>query len=268
ITGDANDKEKFLMWAESVPYTMRNPLYHWTHLELQRYFGIQELLTAESAEAIYEKTSDLLQQPEYSTLGLLEKMKVEIVCTTDDPIDTLEFHIKAAQEGISPKIFPAFRPDKVYSVEDPSYLDYLKKLEEASGVTISGYKELIQAVEVRIDFFHQHGGRLSDHGLEQLYYFEENAFDIEQLFLRENQRQQIAGEEIHYFRLNTHSHSRQLYLARGWAEQSHVGAMRKTNARMLRILRPHAGFACIGDLSQSRLFAQYPTHLDSSDQLT
>jgi len=269
ITGDANDKEKFLMWAESVPYTMRNPLFHWTHLELQRYFGIQELLTAESGDAIYEKTSNMLQQPEYSTLGLLEKMQVEIVCTTDDPIDSLEFHIKAAQEDINPKLFPAFRPDKVYSVEDPSsYLDYLKKLEEVSGVRISRYEELIQALQVRIDFFHQHGGRLSDHGLEQLYYFEENAFDIEQLFLSLTQRKQLSKEEINYFKFVTLSHLSKMYHAKGWTQQFHVGALRNTNERMLRILGPDTGFDSIGDFSQSRALAQYLNHLDSTDQLT
>src|SRR5690554_4070629 len=185
ITGNATDKEKFLKWSESVPYTMRNPLYHWTHLELQRYFDIQDLLTAESGEAIYEKTTQLLQQPEYSTLGLLEKMKVEIVCTTDDPIDSLEYHITASKEGIKPKLFPAFRPDKAYAVEDPTaYLEYLGKLGEVSGIKIGQFSDLIEALRIRVDYFHHHGGRLSDHGLEQLYYFEENTFDIEQLFLR------------------------------------------------------------------------------------
>jgi len=269
ITGNATDKEKFLKWSESVPYTMRNPLYHWTHLELQRYFDIQDLLTAESGEAIYEKTTQLLQQPEYSTLGLLEKMKVEIVCTTDDPIDSLEYHIRASKEGIKPKLFPAFRPDKAYAVENASsYLDYLNKLAEVSGIEIKQYADLLQALRVRIDFFHHHGGRLSDHGLEQLYYFEEDAFDIEQLFLRLTQGKQLSPEEANYYRFTTLAHLSKMYHSKGWTQQFHVGALRNTNERMLRVLGPDTGFDSIGDFSQAKALAQFLNHLDSSDQLT
>jgi len=269
ITGDASDKEKFLKWAETVPYTMRNPLYHWTHLELQRYFGIDELLTAKSGEAIYEQTAQQLQQPEYSTRGLLKKMNVEIVCTTDDPVDSLEYHIRAAQEGIQPKLFPAFRPDKAYAVENAaSFLDYLEKLAEVTGIQIKHYSDLIQALHNRVDYFHQHGGRLSDHGLEQLYYFEENDFDVEQLFLRLTQGKALSQQEIDYFKFLTLSHLCKMYHAKGWTQQFHVGALRNTNERMLRILGPDTGFDSIGDFSQARALAKFLNHLDSTDQLT
>ncbi len=269
ITGDASDKEKFLKWAEAVPYTMRNPLYHWTHLELQRYFGINELLTAENGEAIYEQATQLLQQPEYSTRGLLKKMNVEIVCTTDDPVDNLEHHVRAAQEGIEPKLFPAFRPDKAYAVEDAvSFLNYLEKLAGVTGIQIKHYSDLLQALQNRVDYFHEHGGRLSDHGLEQLYYFEENEMDIEQLFLRLSQGKALSQQEIAYFKFLTLSHLCKMYHAKGWTQQFHVGALRNTNERMLRILGPDTGFDSIGDFSQARALAKFLNHLDSTDQLT
>lgn len=268
ITGDATDKEKFLKWSESVPSTMRNPLYHWTHLELQRYFGIKELLTAETGEAIYEQTSQMLQQPEYRTLGLLKKMRVETVCSTDDPIDSLEYHIQAAKEGIQPRLLPAFRPDKAYAVEDPgSYKEYLNKLGEISEVDITDYSDLLQALRQRIDFFHQQGGRLSDHGLEQLYFFKENAFDIEHLFSRLMEGKQLLTEEVNFFKFVTLTHLCKMYHAKGWAQQFHVGALRNTNERMLRLLGPDTGFDSIGDFSQSRALAQFLNYLDSTDQL-
>lgn len=269
ITGEASDKEKFLKWAEAVPYTMRNPLYHWTHLELQRYFDIHELLTTQSGDAIYEQTAQLLQQPEYSTRGLLRKMNVEIVCTTDDPVDSLEYHIRAREEGIQPKLFPAFRPDKAYAVENAgTFLDYLKVLTEASGIQIKHYADLLQALQNRVDYFHEHGGRLSDHGLEQLYYFEENDFDIEQLFLRLSQGKELSHPETAYFKFLTLSHLCKMYHAKGWTQQFHVGALRNTNERMLSILGPDTGFDSIGDFSQARALAKFLNHLDSTDQLS
>ncbi len=269
ITGDASDKEKFLKWAEAVPSTMRNPLYHWTHLELQRYFDIHELLTADNGEAVYEQTAQLLQQPEYRTRGLLKKMNVEIVCTTDDPVDSLEHHIRAREEGIQPQLFPAFRPDKAYAVEDAvAFMEYLEKLTEVSGIKIQHYSDLIQALQNRIDYFHEHGGRLSDHGLEQLYYFEENDFDIEQLFVRLTQRKELSQPEIAYFKFLTLSHLCSMYHAKGWTQQFHVGALRNTNERMLRILGPDTGFDSIGDFTQAKALAKFLNNLDSTDQLT
>ncbi|MEX2591755.1 MAG: glucuronate isomerase [Anditalea sp.] len=268
ITGNASDKEKFIKWAEAVPYTMRNPLYHWTHLELQRYFGIDSLLTAETGEAIYEKTTALLQKPSFRTLGLLEKMKVETVCSTDDPIDSLEYHIQAKKDGLKPNLFPAFRPDKAYAVENPSsYREYVEKLGNVSGVNISRYSDLMEALKRRADFFHEQGGRLSDHGLEQLYFFDQGTYDIEALFKKLIQKQQLSPEEVNYFKFETLSHLSKFYHAKGWTQQFHVGALRNTNERMLGILGPDTGFDSIGDFSQSVALAKYLNHLDSTDQL-
>lgn len=171
ITGDSSDQEKFENWAKIVPQTMRNPLYHWTHLELKGYFGVDKLLNESSASEIYNTTTDLLQQKEYSTRGLLSKMNVEVVCTTDDPIDSLEYHQMAKADNIAIKLLPTFRPDKAYAVENPSaYISYLEKLADASGLVINTYEDLLAALENRVAYFHENGGRLSDHGLEQLYF--------------------------------------------------------------------------------------------------
>jgi glucuronate isomerase len=164
ITGNASDKDKFLKWAEVVPFTIRNPLYHWTHLELQNYFGITELLSPKTAESIWDKTLLLLQQKSHSANGLLKLMNVESLCTTDDPTDDLEQHITIAKDNSRVKTLPTFRPDKAYAVEDAkTYNDYLGKLENSSGIQIHNYQDLINALQTRVDYFHNVGGRLADH---------------------------------------------------------------------------------------------------------
>ncbi|WP_186756695.1 glucuronate isomerase [Echinicola salinicaeni] len=269
ITGKAStDQEKFEKWADTVPYTLRNPLYHWTHLELKRYFGIDTLLSSDSSGSIYEKASSLLQTSSYSVQGLLEKMNVETVCSTDDPVDSLEFHVKAKKEGIKPNLFPAFRPDKSYAVENPNdYLDYIQKLEEASGIEIKNYNDLLQALENRVDFFHQHGGRLSDHGLEQLYFFKLGKYNTDKLFSKLQSHQSLTQEEINYFKFETLLHLSKMYHAKGWTQQFHLGALRNTNDRMMSILGPDTGFDSIGDFSQAAAIASFLNQLDSTDQL-
>ena len=268
ITGDATDKEKFGKWAEAVPYTMRNPLYHWTHLELQRYFGINDLLSPKTADGIYEKATQMLQEPSHSTSGLLKKMNVELVCSTDDPIDDLKYHSLARKNNLSPKLFPAFRPDNAYAVEDTeTYLDYLKKLGDVSNIEILQYADLIEALQKRVDFFHEQGGRLSDHGLEQLYYFEEGAYDIDEIFRKLSVNRALTSKEAAYFKFETLTHLSKMYHAKGWTQQFHLGALRNTNKRMLRELGPDTGFDSIGDFDQSVALAKYLNSLDNTDQL-
>ncbi|WP_114748919.1 glucuronate isomerase [Pleomorphovibrio marinus] len=266
ITGDASDKEKFEKWATAVPYTMRNPLYHWTHLELSRYFDIDQLLSAETGSDIYEEATSLLQKSSYSTRGLLKRMNVEVVCTTDDPIDDLNFHQEA--KGLDLKLLPAFRPDKAYAVEDPSsYLEYLDKLEQASGITIDQYSDLLSALEKRVEYFHENGGRLSDHGLEHLYFFKKGTFEVDQLFSKLKGGKRLTQEEINYFKFETLTALSKMYHAKGWTQQYHLGALRNANERMLRVLGPDTGFDSIGDYPQSVALAKYLNNLDSSDQL-
>ena len=271
ITGIASDVEKFDRWAFTVPYTMRNPLYHWTHLELKRYFDIDELLTPETASAVYRKSGEKLATPEYTTQGLLKKMNVEVVGTTDDPVDSLEYHQKIKKDAaINTLILPSFRPDKSFSCEDlTAYLEYLKKLSDVSGVEIKSFGTLIQALEKRIEFFHQTGCRLSDHGLEQLYFPEGgNTFDVEDLFRKLMNRIPLERQELHYFKFNVLLELCRMYHKKGWTQQFHLGALRSTNARMLQILGPDTGFDSIGDFPQGIGASRFLNALDTTNQLT
>nr|MBI1229821.1 glucuronate isomerase [Cytophagales bacterium] len=268
ITGEASDREKFQKWAETVPHTMRNPLYHWTHLELRAYFGINKLLTGETGPEIYEQVNYLLQEDNFKTRGLLEKMNVEVVCTTDDPADSLEYHQAAKREGISLKLLPAFRPDKAYAVENPdAYKAYLHKLGEVSGILPTSYENLLAALENRVAYFHDNGGRLSDHGLEQLYYFENGKYNVQELFQSVLNGKELGQEEVAYFKFETLTALSKMYHAKGWTQQYHLGALRNTNERMLRILGPDTGFDSIGDFSQAKALSAFLNNLDSSDQL-
>lgn len=269
ITGDASDKEKFLKWAEVVPFTIRNPLYHWTHLELQRYFGITDLLSPETADAIWETTLKTLQQPSHSANGLLKLMGVEALCTTDDPADDLAFHNAIKSNWNCVPTYPTFRPDKAYAVEDAKgYVSYLKVLEKASGISISNYGELLKALENRVDYFHEVGGRLSDHGLEQLYHFENSDLDTETIFKKVTSNNKLSTEEIQFFKAETMLHLGKMYHAKGWTQQLHLGAIRNNNKRLLSQLGPDTGFDSIGDFSQAKALSGFLNTLDSSNQLT
>ncbi|MCM4152713.1 glucuronate isomerase [Arenibacter sp. N53] len=268
ITGDATDKEKFIKWAETVPYTVRNPLYHWTHLELQRYFGIQELLGPDNAEEIYDRASAMLQQPSHNTIALLKQQKVESLCTTDESVDTLQFHKSIKQKGITPKVFPTFRPDKTFAIEQGgSYVAYMEKLGEASNINITSFNDLLATLENRINYFHEQGGRLADHGLEQLYYFKEGTYDAESLFKKVLDGKSLTVEEIQYFKSQVLLFLGRCYHKKGWVQQFHIGAIRDNNKRLLSKLGPDTGFDSIGDFSQARALSGFLNELDGTDQL-
>jgi glucuronate isomerase len=270
ITGKASDVEKFEKWAWAVPYTMRNPLYHWTHLELKAYFGITELLSPSSAKKIYQSSTDLLNKKEYSTRSLLKKMKVETVCTTDDPADSLLFHQQIKKDNFDISILPTFRPDKAYAVENPeAFKAYLQKLSDTSGVTIRTFETLMEALENRIQFFHEKGCRLSDHGLEQLYFPEKKtSYNTEELFKKVLRGEILSKPECDFFKYSVLILLGRLYHQKGWTQQFHIGALRNTNERMLRELGPDTGFDSIGDFSQSVALAKFLNELDGTNQLT
>lgn len=268
ITGAATASEKFQKWGETVPFTLRNPLYHWTHLELKRYFNIDELLNAKSAASIFEQTTSQLQNPEFSPRGLLKKMQVEVICTTDDPADTLEFHSAMQTEGDTLSMFPAFRPDAVYQTSDATQFNrYMEKLEAASGKSIQSYAEVLAVLQDRIAYFHERGCRISDHGLEQLYFFDAHAFDPERLFQKLRNGTALTTEEQHYFTFETLVHLCKMYHRFGWVQQFHLGALRNTNSRMLTTLGRDSGFDSIGDFPQAVSLAGFLNHLDTSNQL-
>jgi glucuronate isomerase len=266
-TGSASPEEKFLKWAETVPYTLRNPLYHWTHLELKNYFGIDKPLNEDSAKGIFEECNAKLQTNEYTVQGLLRKMNVELLCTTDDPCDDLVNHTKHAASG-GVKMLPTFRPDKSYAFADVvACKDYNKKLSEASGIEISSLSTLFQALEKRIDFFHSKGCRLSDHGLEKLPYGELTQTEAATLFSYVLKGQTLSGKEAEGLQSVILLHLCRLYHAKGWVQQFHVGALRNNNSRMMRELGADAGFDSIGDFPQAQTMAKFFNKLDSSNQL-
>lgn len=268
ITGNKSDHEKFLKWAAVVPYTMRNPLYHWTHLELQRYFGIYDLLQPETANAVYAKANAALGTPEFSTRGLLAKMKVEVVCTTDDPVDSLQSHQQLAGTNFKTKVLPTFRPDKVYNFSTTSaFLAYRDLLAKSSGMEITSYDTLLQALQKRVDFFHQNGCRLADHGLSQLTVPDSAVDNPHKIFEKLNRNETLSLAESNAFRYHVLLELCRMYHQRGWVQQFHLGALRNTNTRMLTQLGPDTGFDSIGDFSQASALAVFLNALDSTNQL-
>lgn len=266
ITGNASDEDKFAQWAYTVPYTMRNPLYHWTHLELKRYFAVEGLLNPGTQKDIYSKSNEMLKGDGFKTRGLLERMNVQVVCTTDDPTDSLEYHQSVQKENYKVKVFPAFRPDKSFAVEDPKvYRAYVEKLSQVSGVVIKRFSDLLAALDNRAEFFHSVGGRLSDHGVESLYY--EEGGDPEELFKKLIGGQKLDLHETSVFKYHVLTALCKMYHKRGWTQQFHLGAIRNTNERMLRELGPDTGFDSIGDYPQATVMARFFNNLDNTNQL-
>ncbi|HYC86401.1 MAG TPA: glucuronate isomerase [Chryseosolibacter sp.] len=269
ITGDAPPEEKFQQWAATVPMTIRNPLFHWTHLELKRYFNVSKILTPDTAAAIYSETNELLRTPACTTRALLKRMKVEVVGTTDDPTDALGDHNRIRQANPGFRVLPSFRPDKAFAVEDPAaYKAYVGKLSAASGVEIRSLTQLLEALEKRVNYFHEQGGRLSDHGLEQLYYPEKGSgADPDKLFERVMKGETLSKPERECFKYTVLTALCKMYHQKGWVQQFHLGALRNTNTRMLRELGPDTGFDSIGDFSQASAMAAFFNELDNTDQL-
>ena len=268
-TGNASDFDKFQKWAETVPYTLRNPLYHWTHLELQRYFDIDDIVNGKSAKKIYETASGLLQTKEFSVRNLMRKMNVKVVCTTDDPVDSLEHHIKLKEEGFEIQVLPAFRPDKAMNVDDPAIFNaYVANLEAASNTSVSSFANYLDALKARHDFFAAKGCLVSDHGVEQIYAEDYTDAEINAAFDKIRSGQSLSFGEILKFR------SAMLYIfaiwdwEKGWVQQYHFGALRNNNSRLLRELGPDTGWDSIGDFPQGRSMSKFFDRLDSTNQLT
>ncbi len=266
-TGNATQEEKFMKWAETVPNTMRNPLYHWTHLELKRYFGVDELLNAKTAKDIYQHCNSLLKKDEFRVQGLLSMMKAEVVCTTDDPTDDLKYH-KAMAGSKTLRMFPTFRPDKSYAFDDGAqYKAYIQKLSQASGVEINSLQSLFKALENRVEFFHAHGCHVADHGLEILPFSKVSLNEAEKLYSNVLSGSALSAEEKTGLRFTILSHLCRLYHANSWVQQFHLGALRNNNTRMLRELGPDTGFDSMGDFSQANSMSRFFDQLDNSNQL-
>lgn len=268
ITGKAPDKEKFMQWAKTVPYTMRNPLYHWTHLELARYFDIYDLLDEKSASKIYQETSEKLSSKDYSCRNLLRKVNVEVVCTTEDPTDNLQHHRKLANSDFNVKVSTAFRPDKAILISSNGYNEYLNELAKASGVNINSFSDLCDALIKRIQYFHDNGCRLCDHGLDQIYFESYTENEVKTIFKKKRENKEISTVEALKFQSAVLVFLCETYHKFGWVQQFHLGALRNNNARMHRILGPDTGWDSIGDYPQAQKLSAFLNALDSKDKLT
>ena len=268
ITGNGSDKDKFMNWAKTVPYTMRNPLYHWTHLELARYFDIHDLLNEKSAEKIYMEASAKINSAEYSTQNLLRKVNAEFVCTTEDPIDTLEYHQELAKNPFGTKVSTAFRPDKAILISNDGYNSYIDTLGEVAGITISSYSDLCTALTNRIDFFDKNGCKLCDHGLDQIYFENFTESEVNSIFKKKRARKEISNEEALKFQTAILLFLSETYHQYGWVQQFHLGALRNNNERMHRILGPDTGWDSIGDYPQAQKLSRFLNALDRKDKLT
>jgi len=267
-TGNATDYEKFANWAATVPYTMRNPLYHWTHLELQRYFGIDTILNAGSAKAIYDDASAKLQTTEYSVRNLLRKMNVKVLCTTDDPTDSLEHHQKIKNDGFEIKILPAYRPDKAMNVDDVAAFNaYVDKVQQVSDIAVSSYADYLVALKKRHDFFAGMGCSVSDHGLEQVYAEDYTDTEIKNIFDKIRGGAALSYAENLKFKSAMLIEFAKWDHEKGWVQQYHLGALRNNNARMLKQLGADTGWDSIGDFSQARSLAKFLNKLDETNQL-
>ena len=268
-TGDASDYEKFEQWAATVPYTLRNPLYHWTHLELQRYFDVDKILSPDTAREIYDHCSAKLKTPEYSVRNLLRKMNVKVLCTTDDPTDSLEHHKKIKEVGFEIKVLPAFRPDKAMNVDDvDTFNAYVNKLQAVSNILIASWDDYLKALKSRHDFFAENGCCISDHGLEQLYAVDYQEAEISNIFRKLTTGESISQPENIKFKSAMLVKFAEWDHEKKWVQQYHLGALRNNNARMLKTLGADTGWDSIGDFSQAKQLSKFLDRLDSTNQLT
>lgn len=269
ITGnDTSDWEKFEKWAETMPYTFRNPLYHWTHLELRTAFGIDKLLNAKNARSIFEECNEKLKQPDFSARGLMRHYCVETICTTDDPIGSLEYHKKTREEGFEIKMLPTWRPDKAMAVQDPEgYKTYIQKLSEASDTDIVHYKDLLEALQKRHDFFAEQGCKLSDHGLNGFPCTDFTDSEVNILFDRLLSGKNLTTEEIEKFQTALLLHLCEMNAEKGWAQQFHFGPIRNNNTKMFWQLGPDSGFDSIGEFQNAQKIADFLDRLNLNDKL-
>lgn len=266
---DTSDWEKFEKWAETVPYTMRNPLYHWTHLELKTGFGIEKLLSPKTAREIYDECTAKLQTPEYSARNLMLKYKVEAVCTTDDPIDSLEYHIKTRNDNFAVKILPTWRPDKAMAVENPvAFRTYIEQLAEVSGVSISGFDDMITALRKRQDFFEAQGCKLSDHGIEEFYAEDYTDTEIKAIFNKVYGGQALTQTETLKFKSAMLVTFAEMDWEKGWTQQFHYGVIRNNNTRLFNKVGADTGFDSIGTVTTAKALSKFLDRLDSQDKLT
>ncbi len=268
ITGDAPDREKFQKWAETLAKAIGNPLYHWSHLELQRYFGYNGILNGDTAEEVWNICNKKLAEKSMSVRNIIKQSGVTLICTTDDPVDSLEWHKKiAADDSFDVQILPAWRPDKAMNIETPDYLDYLKKLTEASGIEVKDFASLKEALKNRLAFFDSMGCRASDHALEYVMYFPATDEELEKIFAKRMAGETLTELEKNQFKTAFMTFVGKEYHKLGWAMQLHYGTIRNNNDLMFAKLGPDTGYDCINTYGSSQQMAQFLNSLNKTDEL-
>lgn len=267
-TGDASDWEKFEKWAETVPHTLRNPLFHWTHLELKRFFGINEVLGPKNARQIYDACNAKLQTPEFSCRGIIRMANVHTICTTDDPIDDLHYHQQIKASGFEVVVLPAWRPDKAMMVDDPAFYNtYIDHLAAVAEISITGFADLIAALAKRHQFFHENGCRLSDHGLDTAFAADYSPKEIRAIFSKVRAGNHLTDDEILKFKSCMLYEFGVMDHSRGWSQQFHIGALRNNNTRLFKKLGPDTGFDSIGDKPVAEPLSNLLNRLDMENKL-
>ncbi len=268
ITGDATDREKFQKWAETLEMAIGNPLYHWSHLELKTYFGYEGILNGDTAEEVWNLCNAKLAEDSMSARNIIRQSNVTLICTTDDPADSLEWHIKIKEDDtFDVKVLPTWRPDKAMGLEKADYLDYIDKLGDVSGVKIDNFKSLLEALQVRMDFFEEVGCRISDHGLEYVFHKPATAEEIEAIFAKRLSGETVSREEELKFKTTFMIAMGRAYNKKGWAMQLHYGVKRDNNQSIFRKLGPDAGIDCINNFAPSSEMADYLNALAETDEL-
>jgi len=267
ITGDASDYEKFIVWCQTVPKIIGNPLYAWTHLELKRFFGVDLLINEENADQIWNTVNAKLATDDFRRREIIKNSNVKVICTTDDPVDDLHYHQLLKSEEQAFKVLPAFRPDKALNLEKPEFSDWVHKLADVSGQEISSYSQLIDALKARIDYFHENGGRLSDHALDILRYQETDEENLETIFQKAMRQEALTETEIDAYRTETLSRLIQFYHAKDWTMQLHIHAYRDCNQRMFNQLGPDTGYDGLNDLSLTIPLQKLLNRAEETDQL-
>ena len=269
ITGNTSDWEKFEKWAGTVPKLLRNPLYHWTHLELKSPFGITDrYLNEATAKGIWDECNQKFSAPQYTTRGILKEMNVEVVCTTDDPVDSLQYHAHHLKNPGGVRMFPAFRPDKALAVEDPeSFVGYVKSLAHAAGITITSFSSLLDALRSRYAYFAERGCKVSDHGLETLYAEDFTESQVKAIFRKLMQKKRLGPLEIKIFKSAMLYELGLMNWEHKWVQQFHIGALRNNNSRLLRTIGPDAGFDSVGDEPIAKPMAKFFNRLDDQNKL-
>lgn len=267
ITGDKEDYEKFLAWAKTVPMTFGNPLYHWTHMELLRYFDIDLLLNEDTAEEIYHLANEKLKTDEMSTRNLLRGMKVEFVGTTDDPVDDLASHQKLKEEGFDITVSPSFRPDKGLKIDEEEFTAWLDQLREVTNSSIETYDQFLEALQQRVDFFDENGCKSSDHGIDVMFYEAATKDEVSKIFKKRLSGETISPKEVDQYKTYTLIALGEMYADKGWAMQLHLSALRNNNKRMLRKLGPDTGFDSIGDVLIANKLSNFLNALEEKGKL-